>query len=119
MTPQERFAELSGHLQALVGLSLAIRQAQKALPKSGDLFMAIDPTLSAAMDAVDKATNDVAAELRDLSGQIATGMTPADVTAVVTRLNNSATFLESVATNPSQPVTGTAPSGTTGTTGTP
>lgn len=76
--------------------------------------MAIDPTLTAAMDAIDKATNDVAAELKDLSGQISTSMTPQDVADVAARLNASATFLETIAANPSQPVVGTAPSGTTG-----
>lgn len=107
--PVERFKDLSDQLQVLVGLGRAIRRAQKLLPKSGDLFMAIDPTLTAAMDAVDKATNDVAAELKDLSGQISTGMTPSDVAAVVTRLNATGAFLETVAANPSQPVVGTAP----------
>jgi len=72
--------------------------------------MSIDPTLSAALDAVDKATNDVAAELKDLSTQISTGMTTQDVADVVARLNKSAQFLETVAADPSQPVVGEAPS---------
>jgi hypothetical protein len=109
-SPVDQIDELATWLQVLVGLSRAIRCAQSKLPKSGEFFMAIDPTLSAALDAVDKATNDVAAELKDLSTQISTGMTTQDVADVVARLNKSSQFLETVAADPSQPVVGEAPS---------
>lgn len=76
--------------------------------------MAIPKTVEDALDLVDKATNDVAAEITDLSTQISTGMTQADVDAIVTRLTAQATKLEGIAANPANPVPAPAPAPTDG-----
>jgi uncharacterized protein YoxC len=92
----------------------ALRQAVTALHTQGDKLMAISKEMQDAMAAIDDATNTVAARITDLSGQISTGMTQADVDAVVARLNTEASKLNSIAADPSQPV---PPSVTTDTTG--
>lgn len=79
------------------------------LTTQGDALLMISQELKDAMKAIDDATNSVASRITDLSGQITTAMTPAEVQQVVDQLNGEASKLQSIAANPEEPV----PPGTT------
>lgn len=94
-------------LQALLRTRTALWQAVTVLLQALGGPMAVPTTVTEALDLLDKATNDVAAEISDLTSQISTGMTQADVDSVVTRLNAASEKLEGLASNPANPVPGT------------
>jgi hypothetical protein len=95
---------LAKDLQKLLRMSQALRLALAEFTPVGDIAMAISQALTDALAAVDKATNDVAARVTTLAGQIGTGMTQAEVDSVVAQLNTEATKLEGIAADPNQPV---------------
>lgn len=51
----------------------------------------------AAFATINDATNNIAADITKLSGQIAGGLSADDATAVVTQLNDVATKLQAIA----------------------
>lgn len=76
-------------LQGLYYLSAIYAQNRRLLMNAADL--------NAKLDRVNDATNNLAADIRTLIGQIGTGMTQAEVDAVGARLEASATALEALA----------------------
>lgn len=128
LTVDQKLDLLMWHQQEIKRSLGALLRGVAALHTQGDSIMAISKELQDAMAAIDDATNTVAARISDLSGQITTGMSQADVDAVVAQLNAEATKLNTIAADPNQPVppsvttdTGstTDTSGAGGTTGTP
>jgi len=105
---------LMWHQQEIKRDLAALRQAVTALHSQGDKIMAISQALQDAMAKIDQATNTVAQRITDLSGQISTGMSQADVDAVVSQLNGEADKLNTIAADPNNPV---PPSVTTDTSG--
>lgn len=128
LTVDQKLDLLMWHQQEIKRDLSALLRGVAALHTQGDSIMAISKELQDAMAAIDDATNTVAARISDLSGQITTGMSQADVDAVVAQLNAEATKLNTIAADPNQPVppsvttdTGstTDTSGAGGSTGTP
>ena len=128
LTADQKLDLLMWHQQEIKRSLAALLRGVAALHTQGDKIMAISKELQDAMAAIDDATNAVATRITDLSGQISTGMSQADVDAVVAQLNTEATKLNTIAADPNQPVppsvttdTGstTDTSGAGGTTGTP
>lgn len=76
-------------LQGLYYLSAIYAQNRRLLMNVADL--------NAKLDRVNDATNNIAADIRTLAGQIGTGMSQADVDAVGARLESSAAALEAIA----------------------
>lgn len=76
-------------LQGLYYLSAIYAQNRRLLMNAADI--------NAKLDRVNDATNNIAADIRTLVGQIGTGMTQAEVDAVGARLEASATALEALA----------------------
>lgn len=76
-------------LQGLYYLSAIYAQNRRLLMNAADL--------NAKLDRVNDATNNLAADIRTLIGQIGTGMSQADVDAVGARLEASAAALEALA----------------------
>ncbi len=66
--------------------------------------MAIDQKLSDVLAALDKATNDIGARIDALTAKIGTGMSQADVDAVVSSLQAEVTRLNGLAADPANPV---------------
>lgn len=66
--------------------------------------MAIHPDLLHALEDIDTATNEVAAEIDELRQQVKIGMTAEDVEAVHARLHGQAERLRGVAKDPENPV---------------
>lgn len=91
-------------LQALIRARAALWQAVTVLLHAPGGPMPVPQSIQDACDQLDKATNDVAAEIKDLSGQISTGMSQADVDSIVSRLNAASTKLEGLASDASNPV---------------
>lgn len=76
-------------LQGLYYLSAIYAQNRRLLMNAADI--------NAKLDRINDATNNIAADIRTLTGQIGTGMSQADVDAVAARLESSATALEAIA----------------------
>jgi predicted RecB family endonuclease len=68
------------------------------------ILMAVSQAVTDVLAKIDTATNDVAAELKKLAGQIGTGMTQAEVDTLVTQLQAKADTLEGLAADPANPV---------------
>lgn len=66
--------------------------------------MAVPQELTDALQKIDTDTNNLATVVKGLRDQISTGMTPADVSAVQTKLGEVATRLEGIAADPNVPV---------------
>jgi chromosome segregation ATPase len=62
-----------------------------------EALMARATDLDAKLDRINTATNNIAEDIRNLKGQIGTGMTQAEVDAVNDRLETTATALEAIA----------------------
>lgn len=104
LTLDQKLDLLMWHQQEIKRNLSALLRGVAALHTQGDKIMAISQELQDAMAAIDTATNNVAQRITDLSGQISTGMSQADVTAVVSQLNAEATKLNTIAADPNNPV---------------
>jgi len=103
-TDTQKLDLLMWHQQEIKRDLAALLRGVAALHSQGDKIMAISKELQDAMAAIDTATNTVAARITDLSSQISTGMTQADVDTVVAQLNSEATKLNTIAADPNNPV---------------
>lgn len=104
LTQDQKLDLLMWHQQEIKRNLNALTRGVAALHIQGDKIMAISKELQDAIAAIDAATNNVAARITDLSGQITTGMSQADVDAVVAQLNTEATKLNTIAADPNNPV---------------
>jgi hypothetical protein len=95
-------------LHGLHYLSAIHAQQRRLLMNTADI--------NALLDRIDKATNNVAADIKFLIGEITPGMSQADVDAVGGRLTAAATTLETIA-SANQPPAPPAPVPTPGATG--
>lgn len=116
LTQDEKLDLLMWHQQDIKRTLGALMRGVAALHNQGGEIMAISKELQDALASIDSATNTVAARITDLSGQISTGMTDADVAAVVSQLNAEASKLNSIAADPNNPVPPAAASTSAGTT---
>lgn len=66
--------------------------------------MAVPQVLTDALDKINADTSALATVVQSLRDRIGTGMSQADVDAVKARLDEVATRLEGIASDPSQPV---------------
>lgn len=66
--------------------------------------MAIPEDILHALDDIDAATNDVAAEVDELRASVKPGMTPEEVEAVHARMHAQADRLRGIAKDPENPV---------------
>ncbi len=69
----------------------------KVLYAQGEIIMAKIDELKDLLDRVNAATDNIAADIKNLSGQIGTGMSDADVATVQAGLEAAAVKLEAVA----------------------
>lgn len=104
MNPLQNLQTKVTLLQALLRTRTALWQAITVLLHAPGGLMPVPQSIEDACAQLDKATNDVAAEIADLTSQISTGMTQADVDSVVARLNAASTKLEGLAASPTNPV---------------
>lgn len=69
----------------------------RALEAQGAHLMASADTMKAALASIDTATNNIAADIERIKGQVGTGMSQADVDAVQAVLDATVTKLEAIA----------------------
>ena|SRR5258707_10141398 len=77
-------------------LTEILTHVHELLARTGRIMADVN-SMKAKLDEIDTATNNIAADIRTLQGQIGTGMSQADVDAVQARLDSTATALEAIA----------------------
>jgi hypothetical protein len=85
------------HLHGDTETQSAILVILRRLEEQGAQIMADVNTMKAALASIDTATNNIAADIERIKGQISTGMTQADVDAVQAVLDSTVTKLEAIA----------------------
>jgi hypothetical protein len=85
------------HLHGDTEAHTALMAILRRIEKQGAHLMADVNTMKAALASIDTATNNIAADIDRIKGQIGTGMSQADVDAVQAVLDSTVTKLEAIA----------------------
>jgi hypothetical protein len=100
----DRLAHVEHRLSALEAGQGRILDELRGLRNLGEKIMAIGQDIEAIVGRIDKATDDIAAELRDIKGQLSGGLGATEAAALQGRLDAAATKLEGIGKDPSNPV---------------